>query len=110
MTCRDWYQPGALLASEEGVIIAGLLVGLNTIDYNVVMKGEDFDKPVRIDIVRVYVYTIYRCMYVCISILCILHNISILQDLSINVCTCTMYIPEHEITVGHLTFSEHFWC
>jgi len=46
--CRDWYQPGALLCSEEGVIIAGLLVGLNTIDYNVVMKGEDFDKPVRI--------------------------------------------------------------
>ena len=64
MAYRDWYQPGALFASEEGVIIAGLLVGLNTIDYNVVMKGEDFDKPVRIDIVRVYVYIIYRCMYV----------------------------------------------
>ncbi|XP_065905492.1 RUN and FYVE domain-containing protein 2-like [Dysidea avara] len=42
----EWYQPGALLYSEEGTIIAGLLVGLNTIDYNVVMKGEDFDKPV----------------------------------------------------------------
>ena len=51
MVCRDWYQSGALLASEEGVIIAGLLVGLNTIDYNVVMKGEDFDKPVRINII-----------------------------------------------------------
>ena len=45
---RDWYQPGALLACEDGVIIAGMLVGLNTIDYNVVMKGEDFDKPVRL--------------------------------------------------------------
>ena len=44
----EWYQPGALLYSEEGTIIAGLLVGLNTIDYNVVMKGEDFDKPVSI--------------------------------------------------------------
>ena len=42
----EWYQPGALLFSEEGIIIAGLLVGLNTIDYNVVMKGEEFDKPV----------------------------------------------------------------
>ena len=52
---RDWYQHGALLSSEEGVIIAGLLVGLNTIDYSVVMKGEDFDKPVRSDIVYMHV-------------------------------------------------------
>ena len=31
---------------EEGSVIAGLLMGLNAIDYNVMMKGEDFDKSV----------------------------------------------------------------
>ena len=31
---------------EEGTVVAGLLMGLNAIDYNVMMKGEDFDKSV----------------------------------------------------------------
>ena len=31
---------------EEGTVAAGLLMGLNAIDYNVMMKGEDFDKSV----------------------------------------------------------------
>ena len=32
--------------NEEGVVIGGLLMGLNVIDYNVIMKGEDYDRPV----------------------------------------------------------------
>ena len=26
--------------------MSGLLMGLNVIDYNVIMKGEDYDRPV----------------------------------------------------------------
>lgn len=33
---------------EEGAIIAGLLVGLNVIDANFCMKGEDLDSQVRV--------------------------------------------------------------
>ena len=62
---RDWYQHGALLSSEEGVIIAGLLVGLNTIDYNVVTKGEDFDKPVRHCVYSSACVCMYACIHVC---------------------------------------------
>ena len=28
--------------------MGGLLMGLNVIDYNVIMKGEDYDRPVSI--------------------------------------------------------------
>ena len=42
----DWYDPDAVMLSEESTIIAGMLMGLNAIDYNVLMKGEDFDKSV----------------------------------------------------------------
>ena len=31
---------------EEGVVISGLLMGLNAIDYNVHLRGEDFDLSV----------------------------------------------------------------
>ena len=34
------------MVCEEGTVVAGLLMGLNAIDYNVVMKEEDFDKSV----------------------------------------------------------------
>ena len=40
----DWYDPDAVMRSEESTIIAGMLMGLNAIDYNVLMKGEEFDK------------------------------------------------------------------
>ena len=42
----DWYERDAVMMCEEGSVIAGLLMGLNAIDYNVMMKGEDFDKSV----------------------------------------------------------------
>ena len=31
---------------EEGTVVAGLLMGLNAIDYSVTMKGEDLNKSV----------------------------------------------------------------
>lgn len=45
---------------EEGAIIAGLLVGLNVIDANLCMKGEDLDSQVFycfIEYLRRVVYT-----------------------------------------------------
>ncbi|KAK4818366.1 hypothetical protein QYF61_011658 [Mycteria americana] len=42
----EFYEPNALMMEEEGAIIAGLLVGLNVIDANFCMKGEDLDSQV----------------------------------------------------------------
>ncbi|XP_022258849.1 protein RUFY3-like [Limulus polyphemus] len=39
----EFYEPGALMFSEEAVVIGGLLVGLNVIDCNLCVKGEDLD-------------------------------------------------------------------
>ncbi|KAH9494897.1 RUN and FYVE domain-containing protein 2 [Bulinus truncatus] len=41
----DFYEPGAFMLEEEGVVIAGLLVGLNVLDCNLCIKGEDLDQP-----------------------------------------------------------------
>lgn len=43
----EFYEPNALMMEEEGAVIAGLLVGLNVIDANLCMKGEDLDSQVR---------------------------------------------------------------
>ncbi|XP_006003787.1 protein RUFY3 isoform X1 [Latimeria chalumnae] len=42
----EFYEPNALMMEEEGAVIAGLLVGLNVIDANLCMKGEDLDSQV----------------------------------------------------------------
>uniref|UniRef100_H3CUB8 RUN and FYVE domain containing 1 n=1 Tax=Tetraodon nigroviridis TaxID=99883 RepID=H3CUB8_TETNG len=42
----DFYEPGALMMEEEGVVMGGLLVGLNVIDANLCIKGEDLDSQV----------------------------------------------------------------
>lgn len=44
--CSEWYDSEAFLLNEEGMVMSGLLMGLNVIDYNVIMKGEDYDRPV----------------------------------------------------------------
>ncbi len=31
---------------EEGGVLTGLLMGLNALDYNVLLKGEEFDTSV----------------------------------------------------------------
>ena len=42
----EFYEGNALMMEEEGAVIAGLLVGLNVIDANLCMKGEDLDSQV----------------------------------------------------------------
>ncbi|KAG9490890.1 hypothetical protein GDO78_006300 [Eleutherodactylus coqui] len=44
----DFYEPGALMIEEEGAVIVGLLMGLNMIDANLCLKGEDLDSQVGI--------------------------------------------------------------
>ncbi|KAM8973906.1 RUN and FYVE domain-containing protein 1 [Pelodytes ibericus] len=39
----EFYEPDALMMEEEGSVIVGLLVGLNMIDANICLKGEDMD-------------------------------------------------------------------
>ncbi|ESO87041.1 hypothetical protein LOTGIDRAFT_107183 [Lottia gigantea] len=41
----EFYENGAFLMEEEGMVLAGLLVGLNVIDCNMCIKGEDLDQP-----------------------------------------------------------------
>ncbi|KAA8592483.1 hypothetical protein FQN60_017938 [Etheostoma spectabile] len=43
---NEFYEANALMMEEEGAVIAGLLVGLNVIDANLCMKGEDLDSQV----------------------------------------------------------------
>ncbi|XP_062508483.1 RUN and FYVE domain-containing protein 2-like [Corticium candelabrum] len=47
-TVHEWYEPFAMMAVEEGSVIAGMLVGLNVIDCNLCLKGEDLDKQVSV--------------------------------------------------------------
>ncbi|XP_076459942.1 protein RUFY3-like [Babylonia areolata] len=41
----EFYENGAFMVEEEGTVIAGLLVGLNVLDCNMCIKGEDLDQP-----------------------------------------------------------------
>ncbi|KAG8439110.1 hypothetical protein GDO86_005355 [Hymenochirus boettgeri] len=42
----EFYEHDALMVEEEGAVIVGLLVGLNMIDANLCLKGEDLDSQV----------------------------------------------------------------
>ncbi|XP_056625204.1 RUN and FYVE domain-containing protein 1 isoform X2 [Triplophysa dalaica] len=42
----EFYEAGSLIMEEEGVVIVGMLVGLNVIDANLCVKGEDLDSQV----------------------------------------------------------------
>ncbi|CAN2390561.1 RUN and FYVE, partial [Pristimantis euphronides] len=44
----DFYESEALMMEEEGAVIVGLLMGLNVIDANLCLKGEDLDSQVGI--------------------------------------------------------------
>ncbi|XP_062856638.1 RUN and FYVE domain-containing protein 1 [Trichomycterus rosablanca] len=44
----EFYEPGALMMEEEGSVIVGMLVGLNVIDANLCVKGEDLDSQVNV--------------------------------------------------------------
>ncbi|XP_021799699.1 RUN and FYVE domain-containing protein 2 isoform X2 [Papio anubis] len=43
---NEFYEYHALMMEEEGAVIVGLLVGLNVIDANLCVKGEDLDSQV----------------------------------------------------------------
>ncbi|XP_043568188.1 RUN and FYVE domain-containing protein 2 isoform X3 [Chiloscyllium plagiosum] len=43
---NEFYEEHALMMEEEGAVIVGLLVGLNVIDANLCVKGEDLDSLV----------------------------------------------------------------
>ncbi|XP_078509462.1 RUN and FYVE domain-containing protein 1 isoform X1 [Lissotriton helveticus] len=42
----EFYESDSLMMEEEGAVIVGLLVGLNVIDANLCLKGEDLDSQV----------------------------------------------------------------
>ncbi|KAM8924342.1 RUN and FYVE domain-containing protein 2 isoform 1-T1 [Pelodytes ibericus] len=42
----EFYENHAVMMEEEGTVIVGLLVGLNVIDANLCVKGEDLDSQV----------------------------------------------------------------
>ncbi|XP_055524681.1 RUN and FYVE domain-containing protein 2 isoform X3 [Wyeomyia smithii] len=42
-TLAEYYEPHALMMSDEVIIIIGILVGLNVIDCNLCVKEEDLD-------------------------------------------------------------------
>ncbi|XP_058463476.1 protein RUFY3 isoform X2 [Malaya genurostris] len=42
-TLSEYYEPHALMMSDEVIIIIGILVGLNVIDCNLCVKEEDLD-------------------------------------------------------------------
>lgn len=62
------------MMEEEGMVIVGLLVGLNVLDANLCLKGEDLDSQVMWDLsfdgmnrARNFffflMYTVFLCMY-----------------------------------------------
>ncbi|XP_073851084.1 RUN and FYVE domain-containing protein 1 isoform X11 [Macaca fascicularis] len=44
----EFYEPEALMMEEEGMVIVGLLVGLNVLDANLCLKGEDLDSQLSV--------------------------------------------------------------
>lgn len=46
----DFYENAAVMLEEEGAVIVGLLVGLNVIDANLCVKGEDLDSQVSLTV------------------------------------------------------------
>ena len=60
----EWYENQSIMWCEEGVVISGLLMGLNAIDYNVHMKGDEFDRSVSCYI-SVIIAVVGYCDYCC---------------------------------------------
>lgn len=52
LSVREFYEPGSLVMEEEGAVIVGMLVGLNVIDANLCVKGEDLDSQVKCDAIK----------------------------------------------------------
>ncbi|KAI0229452.1 Protein RUFY3 [Lamellibrachia satsuma] len=41
----EYYEDGSIMLEDEGEEIAGLMVGLNVIDFNMAIKDKDLDQP-----------------------------------------------------------------
>lgn len=52
------------MMEEEGTVIAGLLVGLNVLDCNMCIKGEDLDQPVSFLVFPCFVFVLLFCVCV----------------------------------------------
>uniref|UniRef100_A0A4W5RLD7 RUN and FYVE domain containing 2 n=1 Tax=Hucho hucho TaxID=62062 RepID=A0A4W5RLD7_9TELE len=67
----DFYDNSAVMVEEEGAVIVGLLVGLNVIDANLCVKGEDLDTQVGVIDFSMYLKNDiddYRmCFFKCLS-------------------------------------------
>ena len=64
---REFYDAGALMLNDEATVVAGLLVGLNIIDCNMVLKGDDdLDRPVggstAFDLCCIFVLLYHSCL------------------------------------------------
>ena len=44
LVLSDWYEPWALLRSDDVATVTGMLLGLNVLDFNLCLKGEDLEK------------------------------------------------------------------
>lgn len=64
---RECYEPGAIMLEEEGMVISGLLVGLNVIDFNLCIKEEDLDQPVSADPFSTAVAFLQGFVQVCVT-------------------------------------------
>lgn len=56
----DYFEPDALMMSDEVVIIIGLMVGLNVIDCNLCIKAR-FLK------LTIFTCSVYNCVYIIIG-------------------------------------------
>lgn len=53
----DYFEPDALMMSDEAIVIVGLMVGLNVIDCNLCIKAR-FTK------LKNFCQYIYNCVYI----------------------------------------------
>ena len=57
----NWYQEDARMMSELVVVITGPLMGLNIINYMVMMKGEDFERLVSCFLKQILYLSFHFC-------------------------------------------------
>lgn len=66
----EYFEPDALMMSEEAIVVMGLLVGLNVIDCNFCVK-------VSLDCLRVYFFFYVRkSVHVCVRLIKVIMTLS----------------------------------
>ena len=65
----EWYEGDGLMVRDEGQVLAGLVVGLNVVDYNMTLAGEEFDKSVSLrERERVLCVCVFVCLISCVCV------------------------------------------